>query len=171
MIKEDYNKETMAKVTGRSVPISTRHAIEISNFIRNKNVQKMKAFLEDVINMKKALPFTRFNKGLGHKTKIGPGRYPIKSSKEVLALIQSAESNAQFKGLNTADLIISKIVSNQASTSWHYGRKKRRKMKRTNIEIILTEKAEKAEKPSKKQELKKEAQKKQEVKKGSVKND
>ena len=42
MILKDYNKETMAKVVGRSLPISTKQAIEISNYVRGKNLQKMK---------------------------------------------------------------------------------------------------------------------------------
>ena len=136
----------MARVIGRSIGISTRHAIEISNFMRGKNVQKMKAFLEDVIKMKRAVPFTRFNKGVGHKPGMGPGRYPIKSCTEILALLKSAEANAQFKALNTSNLVISHINADKASMAWHYGRQRRRRMKRTNMEIILTERGSLKEK-------------------------
>ena len=136
---EKYNKETMAKVEGRSLPISTKQAIEISNFIRRKKVQKAKIYLEAVLNMKKAIPFTRFNKGVGHKPGIGPGRYPINASKNVLMLLNSAEANAQFKGLNTSNLVISHINADKASCAWHYGRQRRREMKRTNMTIILSE--------------------------------
>ncbi len=152
MIVKEYNKETMAKVEGRSLPISTKQAIEISNFIRGKNVQKVKIYLEEVLNMKKAIPFTRFNKGIGHKPGMGAGRYPQKSSKNVLMLLKSAEANAQFKGLNTSNLVISHVNANKASTAWHYGRQRRREMKRTNMTIILTEKkqSKKEVKPVKK---------------------
>jgi large subunit ribosomal protein L22 len=137
MMMKDYNKETMAKVTGRSLSISTKQSIEVCNFIRGKNLQKMKDYLKDVIDMKKAVKFTRFNKGLGHKKGIGPGRYPINTVTEILMLLESAESNAQLKGLNSANLIIGHINADKASSAWHYGRQRRRKMKRTNLNIIL----------------------------------
>jgi len=143
MIMREYNKETMAKVVGKSLPISTKQSIEVCNFIRGKNVQKMKDFLKDVIDMKKAVKFTRFNKGMGHKKGIGPGRYPIKTSKEILELLESAESNAQLKGLNSSNLIIGHVNADKASTAWHYGRQRRRMMKRTNLNIILIEKESK----------------------------
>ncbi len=142
MIVKEYNKETMARTMGRSLPISTRHAIEISNYIRGKNVQKMKTFLEDVIKKKRVVPFTRFNKGVGHKKGMGPGRYPLKASTEILRLLKSAEANAQFKALNAANLIIGHINANRGSNTWHYGRQRRRKMKRTNMDIILVEKVQ-----------------------------
>ena len=58
---------------------------------------------------------------------------------EFIKLIESAEANAQFKGLNTSKLVISHISANKASKAWHYGRKSRRKMKRTNVEVIVEE--------------------------------
>jgi len=140
MIPENYKKETMAKLVGRALPVSTKQSIEICNLIRGKELRKAKILLENVIQKKKAVKFTRFNKGVGHKPGIGPGRYPIKTSGEILKLLESAESNAQLKGLNTINLIIGHIKADKASNQWHYGRKRRRKMKRTNISLILTEK-------------------------------
>ena len=159
MIMKDYNKETMAKVVGKALPISTKQSIEICNSIRGKNVQKMKDFLKDVVIMKKAVKFTRFNKGMGHKKGIGPGRYPIKTSMEILELLKSAESNAQLKGLNSSNLIIGHVNADNASSAWHYGRQRRRKMKRTNVNIILIEKElkkkEKNEEKKSSEEIKK----------------
>lgn len=148
----------MAKATGRSLPISTKQSIAICQFIRRKNVQKMKTFLEDVMNMKRAVPFTKFTNGLGHKPGIGPGRYPITAAAEILGLLKSAESNAQLKGLNTANLIIGMAKANEASKAWHYGRQRRRKMRRSNIDLILIE--QQAEKPKKKDKVKEVAQQK-----------
>jgi large subunit ribosomal protein L22 len=154
MIREDYNKENMAKVSGRALGISTRHAMEISDAIRGKNLQKSKEFLQRVLDGKTFVKFKRFNKGVGHKPGLGPARSPMNATKEILDLLKSAESNAQFKGLNTANLVIGFISANNAGNSWHYGRQRRRRMKRTNIEIILIEKGAK-------KELKKENQQKE----------
>ena len=140
---KDYKPENMARARGISLPISFKQSIEICNFIRGKKVKDAKNALAEVINKKKAMPFTRFEHNLGHKKKIGAGRYPIKSSKEILKLMESAEANAQFKGLNTADLEIAHICANKASKVWHFGRKRRRKAKRTTIEIIVQEERKK----------------------------
>ena len=140
---KNYKPEHMARARGVSLPISFKQSIEICNFIRGRKVKDAKNALTEVINKKKAMPFTRFEHNLGHKKKIGAGRYPIKSSKEILRLMESAEANAQFKGLNTADLEIAHICANKASKVWHFGRKRRRKAKRTNIEIIVQEEKKK----------------------------
>jgi len=122
-----YNKEHMAKVVGRAVSISTKDSIEICSSIRGKKLSRAKELLQQAVELKKAIPIKRFKRGIPHKTRIGPGRYLKKASQEILTLLESVEANAQFKGLNTADLIIIKAVANKASTQWHYGRQRRRK--------------------------------------------
>jgi len=156
---QEYKKDNMAKAIGRSVPISIKQSIEICNLIRGKTLGKVKILLNDVIKERQAVPFRRFNSDVGHKNKIGPGRYPKKASKEILDLVNLAEANAQFKGLNTSNLEITHINANKASTVTRFGRKRSRKAKRTNIELVVKEKAveKKAEKTiekSAKQEIK-----------------
>ncbi len=141
---KELDKEHTAKISGKALAISTKQSIEICNLIRRRKLEKAKALLNDVINHKTAVPFKRFNKDTGHKKgKIAGGRYPENACKEILKLLQGVEANAQFKGLNTANLIVSQIYANKASTPWHYGRQRRRKMKRTHVEIIVEEKTEK----------------------------
>lgn len=139
----DYNKESMARAIGMVLPISFKQSVEICSFIKNKNVSDAKKVLNDAAEKKAAIPFRRYNWDLGHKKKIGPGRYPEKASREFIKLIDAVESNAQFKGLNTSNLIITHISAHKAGKAWHYGRQSRRKMKRTNVEIIVEEKARK----------------------------
>ncbi|MFH2019820.1 MAG: 50S ribosomal protein L22 [archaeon] len=133
-------KENMAKAVGKSLPISTKKSVEISNAIRGKSVLKAKAFLRRVLNMESAVPMKRYNQDTPHRPGIGPGKYPIKAVQEILMIIESAEANAQNKGLSTNDLIIEHISAHKASTPYHYGRQKRSKMKRTHIQILLLEK-------------------------------
>ena len=137
---KDYNQEHMARAVGMALPISFKQSVEICNFIKNKSVSEAKKVLDKVVDKKAAVPFRIYNRDLGHKTKIGPGRYPEKASKHFISLIESTEANAQFKGLNTSNLTIVHISAHKAGKTWHYGRKSRRKMKRTNIEIVLEEK-------------------------------
>jgi len=137
-----YNKENMARAIGISMAISIKQSIEICNFIRNKNIGKAKNVLNDVIAKKQFIPFKRFNSDIGHKKggRGGAGRYPKKASKEILDLISQVEANAQFKGLSTANLVITHLIANKAATVTRFGRKRSRKAKRTNIEIVVQEK-------------------------------
>jgi len=154
--------EHAAKAVGISLPISRKTSVEVCAFIRNKSLDKAKALLQAVIDKKIAVPFKRYNRDVGHKKgRIAAGRYPQKTCKEIFKLLESVEANAQFKGLNTANLVIKSIIANAASRPWHYGRQRRRKMKRTNIEIVVEERAVKEKKEEKVE--KKEAKKKEKL--------
>ncbi|MBI2650443.1 50S ribosomal protein L22 [Candidatus Woesearchaeota archaeon] len=142
---KNYNREHMARAIGMALPISFKQSVEICRFIKNKNISNAKEMLQDVVSGKRAVPFKKFDFDLGHKKKIGPGRYPQKASKEFIRLIGNVEANAQFKGLNTSNLIIAHISAHKAGKTWHFGRKSRRRMKRTNVEIVVEEKASKTE--------------------------
>ena len=143
---KNYEKENMARAAGVALPISFKQSVEICTFIKNKNINEAKKLLQNVAEKKLAVPFTRYNSDLSHKKKIGPGRYPEKASKTFIKLIEDVEANAQFKGLNTSNLVISHISAHKAGKAWHYGRKTRRKMKRTNVEIFVEEQSKKSEK-------------------------
>lgn len=135
----EYSKENNARAFSL-LPISLKTSVEICNFIRNKKVPKAKKLLEDVVAMKIAVPYKRYVHDIPHRRgHIGPGRFPIKASDYILKLLSSVEANAQSKGLNTSNLIIKHISAKRGGTSWHYGRKKSRKMKRCYIEIVLSE--------------------------------
>ncbi len=145
-----YNKELMARAVGRDISISKKQSVEICKLIRHRSTAKAKRILEDAVAMRVAIPFTRFNWNVGHRSGIGPARYAVKAAGEILTLLKSAEANAQVKGLNTGNLHIVHINAQKASTPFHYGRQRGTKMKRTHIEIVLQEKAKKPEKEEKK---------------------
>ncbi len=153
-----FDKEHMAKAMGRNLPISFKQTVETCNFIRGKNVAYAKGALKKISEKKMAMPFKRFNSDMGHKKKIGAGRFPLKVSKELISLLETVEANAQFKGLNTSNLTITHICSHKGGKAWHYGRKRRREMKRTNVEIIVAEKTKKEPKEDIKKSDKKEAE-------------
>jgi len=159
--KKDYDKENMARIVGRALPISTKFSVEICNFIRNKSTSEAKEILKGVAEGKHAIPFKIFNNGLSHKRGMGAGRFPKKPAIEIIKLLESVEANAQFKGLNTSNLQIKHICAHFASRPWHYGRQRRRKTKRTHIEIVVGEKKikdteKKADEKTKEKEIKEE---------------
>ncbi|MBI1969717.1 50S ribosomal protein L22 [Candidatus Woesearchaeota archaeon] len=145
-----YQAEQMARALGRDLSISTKQSIEICNYLRKRKLQDAKQILEDVIQLKRAIPFKRFTERAGHKPgSMGSGKYPIKASKTLLKLLQSVEANAQQKGLNTANLVITHINAHGAGKAWHYGRRMRREMKRTHVEIVVEERRGKEEESKK----------------------
>jgi large subunit ribosomal protein L22 len=131
-------KGNVAIAKARSLPVSTKHCIVISDFIRNKTLEKARDYLESVTTKKKAIPFKRFNNNMGHKPGMAAGRYPIKAVAEFLKLFKNVEANAQDKGLNTEGLKITKIVANKAAIPLTGGRR-RIATKRTHLEIEVTE--------------------------------
>jgi large subunit ribosomal protein L22 len=144
--------EHTAKAVGINLSISTKASIEISSFIRGKPLDKVKKQLLEVLEKKRAIPYKRFNKDCGHKPgKIAAGRYPIKAVTQFLKLVNSVEANANNKGLDISSLYLYYVVSNRASTPWHYGRKRRIKMKRTTVEIRVKELGKKKIKEVKKE--------------------
>ena len=152
--------DNSAKAVGINLPISTKVSVEICNMIRGMNVQTAKDLLNEVIKQKRPVPYKRFNGDVGHKKgKIAAGRYPIKACTEIVKLIESAETNAQFKGLNTGSLVLRHISAQRAAGAWHYGRWRRRQMKRTHLEIIVEESADKKEIKSKSKKAAKEEKK------------
>ena len=128
-----------AQIKGMYLPISFKSSEEICNFLRYKSTKRAKTILENVIEMKQAVPYKKFVKEIPHRRgKMATGRFPIKASKEILNLIKGVEANAQNTGL-ASDLVIKEITANKGPLQWHYGRQRRRRMKRTHIGIKVTE--------------------------------
>ena len=128
-----------AKAVMQALPVSTKHAIEIANFIRGRSVKQARQLLEGVVEERQAVPFNKYYRNMGHKVGIAAGQYPVKAAQCFLDLLSSATSNAESKGLSAQDLYIAHLVSKQGSRSWKAGRLGRRKNKSTHIEVILME--------------------------------
>ncbi len=140
-----------ATARGDNFPVSRKHSIEVANFVRGKSVKEARRLLGKVLRKEMAVPFKRFFRDKGHKRNIASGRFPENATKTMLDLIDSAESNAQNKGLNTSSLVISSLMVNKGNTQWRYGRQKRRQMKKCHISLTLSEKTT-AKKETKKED-------------------
>lgn len=141
MMKQETKPDIahFASVNSYALSISTKQSVEIASFLRNKKVSQAKSLLNEVISMKRAVPFKRYNRDLGHKPGMAAGRYPIKASQEFLNLLNTLEANAEFKGLDSKNLIISTIKANKGTQQYKPGRHRGRTMKRTHITIIAKE--------------------------------
>lgn len=131
-------EQGVAKAAITNVPVSTKTAVMVAQFLRGKSVKRAQRDLQEVLKYEQAVPFTRFSEGAGHKTKIGPGKFPQKAAKHFLDLVNSVESNAQDQGL-AEDLTIIGCTAQQASRNYSHGRWRGRKTKSTHIEIVVSE--------------------------------
>jgi len=167
--------ENQAKAAGKDIAISTKKAVEVCSFVRNKSLDRAKLELKQVILGKLPVPYKRYNKGTPHRTKLGPGRYPQKTAEEILHLLEGVTANAQSKGLSTNKLMVVHICAHRASSPMKGGRQRGRSMKKTHVEVVVEEmkvEAKKNNKKSKKTEISKntkETENKSEQKKGNDK--
>lgn len=132
-----------ARALGRDLPISMKHSVEVCRFIRGKKVVLAKKMLKEVIAKERAVPYLKFTLDLGHKKGMAAGRYPVRTAEEILKIVESAEKNAQFKGMNGGKLVVAHSMAHKASGPFHGGRHRGRTMKRAHVEIILQEREHK----------------------------
>jgi len=138
---------TVARARGIELPISPKKTYEVLNAIRGLPVDRARSILEGVLALERPIPFRRYNQETAHKKATGPGRYPKKVAKNVLKLLESAEENAEYEGLDTDRLFV-RVASSargrirKASMPRAQGRGTQWNEQTTNIEIVLAERKE-----------------------------
>lgn len=68
-----------------------------------------KGYLQAVIAKKQAVPFKRYYKKLAHRKGLrgwDVGKYPVKAARGILKVLENAEANATYKGLDPDKLQI-----------------------------------------------------------------
>ena len=131
-------EQGVAKAAITNVPLSTKTAVMVAQFLRGKSVKRAQRDLKEVLTYEQAVPFTRFSEGAGHKTKIGPGKFPQKAAEHFLKLVNSVEANAQDQGMGE-DLVIVGCTAQQGARGYSYGRWRGRKTKNSHIEMVVAE--------------------------------
>ncbi len=104
-VEQKYDVDRLAKASGRDLRISPKHSREICNVLKGMKVDKAKVFLEKVIEMKQSVPYRRFRRKVPHRKDLKEfkwcnGKYPQKAAARIYEILSSAESNAEFKGLD-----------------------------------------------------------------------
>jgi len=121
----NLNPKKSAKAYGRALRISTKNSVIVCRAVSGMNLMKGKRLLQDLIEGKRDLN----------------GKYYTNVSKELLRLIESAEKNAEFKGLDTSRL----VIFASAHKGFTFMRPRRLKMRRTrrkmtNLQVVLQQK-------------------------------
>jgi large subunit ribosomal protein L22 len=110
-------------------------------------LDRAKDYLKQVIQKQKPVPFKRYNKHVPHRhglEKAFAGRFPVKASTEILRVLESAEANAEYKGLDMENLKIIHASTSQGMkikrfTPRAFGRSSPRFNTLSNVEIVLEE--------------------------------
>jgi len=140
--------DNIAKGKANELNMSPKHSIEIATFIRHQRVNDAIAYLNEVVALRKAIPFRRFNRNVAHKRGLpgnwDAGRYPVKASKAYIKVLESVKKNAEYIGLDAENLEIIHATANRGRAQKAFfpramGRATPKVRESVNLEIIVRE--------------------------------
>ncbi len=138
--------ETSAKAFGKDMPCSPKSGRNVARAIKGMPVSRAKQFLADVVDKKTAVPFVVRKRKIAHRkgTGFGPGKYPVKVCQHFLKVLESAEANAEYKGLDTDSLVITHASAYQGTVIKAYipraqGRATPHFDRTCNLEVIVSQ--------------------------------
>jgi large subunit ribosomal protein L22 len=149
----DLDPEKTVKSAGRELRVSHKAAREVCKAIKGMTLDQAKEYLNKVALKKQPVPFRRYKKKLGHRHGTEKGtfaaRYPVKTAKKVLQVLEGAEANAEFKGLDPERLRIIHAAAHAGMkldrfTPRAFGRSSPKIQTLTHVELVLEETEEKA---------------------------
>jgi len=132
---------------GMELHISPKHANEICRTLKGMRANLASAYLEDVIALKRAIPFKRYRRNVAHRHgAVGwdAGRYPEKAAKAVLIVLDNALANAEYKGMESEKMRIFHAGTKKGRTirGWMpraMGRATPKNTETVSVEMVLTE--------------------------------
>lgn len=113
---QGLDPDRTAIASGRDLRISPKASREICRYIRGMKLEKAKNMLQEVIELKRPVPYFRHRKKVPHRGGVegfDAGRYPEKAAGEILKLLNAVEANAEFKGLYPDRLKIVHIATHR----------------------------------------------------------
>ena len=152
MARIDYSQkisgDNIAKAKANELNMSPKHSIEIATFIRHQRVNDAIAYLNDVVGLKKAIPFRRFNRNVAHKRGLpgnwDAGRYPVKASKAYIRVLESVKKNDEYIGLDADNLENIHVSANRGRAQKSFfpramGRATPKVRETVNLEVVVRE--------------------------------
>jgi len=140
---------SVARARGVEIPISPKKTYEVLNAIRGLPVERATTLLENAIELRRPVPFRRYNQETAHHAGTGPGRYAQKVCRNVLKVLENARENAEYEGLDADRLFVKVAASSRgrirkANMPRAHGRATAWNEQTTHIEIVLAEREEAA---------------------------
>lgn len=141
---QDVDAEKTARAYGKELTISPKISYEVCNMLRGRKLSNAEDMLEEVVALKRAVPYRRYNQEVAHKRGVGPGRYPQKVAKAVLKLLHEAQANAEAKDLDSENMRIAILAASRGKVATKqipraHGRSTEFNEQTTNIELVIEE--------------------------------
>ena len=143
---QKHDPTRYARASIREKDMSHKHAREISHMIRGMRIDMARDYLQRVINLQSAVPMKRYKKQVGHKSDPGvmSGRYPQKSAKEFIKLMDNLEANADYMGMDTDRLTIVHVATQKGRQVKRFipramGRASSKNNVMTHVEMVVME--------------------------------
>lgn len=154
MVKKGYqvkvkNEKSIAKAIAKNQPVSTKYSTEMCREIKGKTISGVEKRLQRILAKQQFLPLRKYNKKVAHRkgasvSGVKSGRFPKRLCTVFLKLLLSVKANADFKGLDSENLLITDCFASRGFARRSMQPKgriagKRRRRKSTHIEIIARE--------------------------------
>lgn len=135
---QTFSSETMARAHETNLQISMKKSVELAKALQGKKVSSAVIYLQKVIEKEAVVPYVRYNTEMPHRRGKGimSGGYPVNVAKAFLKILLNAQKNAADLEIS-GELYVLSASSRQGSARYHSGRYAGRKMKSTNVEIIV----------------------------------
>ncbi|MFC4551974.1 MULTISPECIES: 50S ribosomal protein L22 [Halorussus] len=143
----EADPDTTAKGMLRERHMSHKHSKAIAREIKGMTAGDAQAYLQQVIDGERSVPFKSHNSGVGHRSDIDgwdAGRYPEKASEAFLDLIENVVNNADEQGFDGEEMEIMHVAAHKVGEV--QGRKPRAMGRATawntmevDVELILEE--------------------------------
>ncbi|CAN8071880.1 unnamed protein product [Agarophyton chilense] len=117
--REPPNPTKSVRARGSDLRVHFKNTHEAGQAIKGMKLERAQKYLQNVIDKKEIVPFRRFKIGVKGKPqcnnwKVPVGRWPKKSAQFLLGLLKNAESNAEGRGIDSENLVVSHMQVNKA---------------------------------------------------------
>jgi large subunit ribosomal protein L22 len=154
MVKKNYQamvggEKKVARAMAKNQPVSTKYATELCREMRGKRLSDVEKRIERIRDGQEFLPLKQYNKKVPHRkgdsaSGVKSGRFPRNLCRAMLKILESVKANADFKGLDSENLLIVHCFASHGFARAGMQAKgkisgKRRYKKSTHIEVIVRE--------------------------------
>ena len=140
----EVDQDKTAKAYGYELHCSVKDSMNLAHALRGMKTDDAKKYLQNIVDMKKALPAVYHKRKISHQKGTGPGSYPQKAARYMLKTLKNAENNAEYKGFDPENMKITHISAYRGRVikgimPRAHGRATDKNKITTNIEIVIEE--------------------------------
>ena len=135
-----------ARAYGRDLDCSPKSGRNVARALKGMPIGRAKEFLQSVARLETPVPFKVRVRKIHHRRGegFGPGKWPVGVVTRFLKVIESAEANAEYKGLDKERLVITHASAYQgtviqAFTPRAQGRATPHYNRKCNFEVIVSQ--------------------------------